>query len=76
VNESQTFGVQEQAFHSGLVGTAVESRVAVVVTAAGGDGKISAIFLATPHVPAGIYAMLPAEFQPATQILCPSRAFF
>ena len=46
-------------------GVAVESGVAVVVTTAGGNGKFPAIFLATPHVPARIYAMLPAEFQPA-----------
>ena len=64
MNESQTFGVQKQAFHSGLVGAAVEGRGTVVVTTAGGNGKIPAILLATPHVPARIYAMLPLNSSP------------
>lgn len=45
-------------------GVAVEGRVAVVVTAAGGNGKIPAIFLATSHVPAKIYAMLSPNSNP------------
>ena len=65
MNESQTFGVQEQAFHSGLVGTAVESRVAVVVTAAGGDGKISRHFPCHAACAGGDLCYATAEFQPA-----------
>jgi len=76
VLEAQTFGVQEQAFQSGRADAAVESGVAVVVTTAGGNGKFPAIFLATPHVPAGIYAMLPAEFQPAMAGFCACNGRF
>jgi len=55
---------------------AVESGVAVVVTAAGGNGKIPAILLATPNVPARIYAMLPPDFSPRRLDFVPVTGVF